>query len=140
MVRLYSLLTYQKGEHEDLDKKWEQFRTIHVFKGLGFSEALIREEQDTLLKIWRIKKLRPWKLTFGDVSTWVKLSERIVDYRKRVQRGNARLRNSRARKKLKAAARQGDDAAKEKIESIKKSKREYMSKVRSKKRKDSSSS
>ena len=115
MVRLYSLLSYQKGEHEDLDKKWEQFRTIHVFKGLGFSEALITKEQDTLLKIWRIKKLRPWKLTFGEVSTWVKLSERIVDYRKRVQRGKARLRNSRARKKLKAAARQGDEAAKEKI-------------------------
>ena len=44
MVRLDSLLSYKKAEHEDLDKKWEQVRTIHVFKGLGFSEALTDKE------------------------------------------------------------------------------------------------
>ena len=139
MIRLDSLLSYQEGIHEDLDNKWQQYRRVQVFKGQGLSKALTTKEQETLLKIWRIKKLRPWKLTFREVSTWVKLSERVIDYRKRAQRENARLRNNEFRERLKAAARKGDKVAKERIKAIKKSNRDNMSNMRRKKKEESRS-
>ena len=139
MVGVNSVLSYQKGEHEDLDGKWEKYRRTHIFKGEAWSYALTDQESDIVTEIWRVKKLTPWKLTFRQVSTWVKLSERVVEYRKRVQRENARLRNYKLREKFRAAAKQGDKSAKERIEAIKKANRENMAKKRRRKRKDSGS-
>ena len=80
-----------------------------------------------------MKRLKPNSLTFGEVSTYVKLAEKISDYRYRVKVEKTRMRMDRSRKKLKEAADRGDPSAVKRFEAIKKSKREYMSQKRNRK-------
>ena len=70
--------------------------------------------------------------------TYVELSERIADTRKRAKRERARLRKHRSRVKMKAAAAQKDSSAIKQIEAIKKYNREYISKIRLEKKSDPS--
>ena len=86
-----------------------------------------------------MKRLKPNSLTFGEVSTYVKLSEKVSDYRYREKLEKTRLRNYRSRKKLKEAVERGDSSALKRYEARKKSNRENMSKKRSRKRKCPSS-
>ena len=86
-----------------------------------------------------MKRLKPNSLTFREVSTYVKLTEKISDYRYRVQLENTRLRMDRSRKKLKEAAERGDPSAVKRFEAIKKSNRENMSQKRNRKKNGPSS-
>ena len=139
MSRLRLDLRYVKGVDDDLDKKWNKYKTTRVFNRDSWSEALTEEEIDHLADIWRKKRLKPWKLTFREVSTYVELSERVVDYRKRAKRGCARPRKHQSIQKMKAAAKQGDLSAITRIETIKKYNRDYMAKIRKGKKNDPSS-
>ena len=139
MSGVYSDLPYMICQHKHLDEQWARYRTVRVFNGDAWRAAITQKEEDVLLQIWRKKKLNPWTLTFREVSTWVELAGKITEYRKRVQRENARLGKYKSRERLKAAARQGNQKAKMKIEATKKSNKENMSNKRRKKRKDSNS-
>ena len=136
MSGVYSDLTYMICQHKDLDKEWTKYRRVRVFNGNAWRAALTQKEEDILLRIWRKKRLNEWTLTFREVSTWVELAGKIIEYRKNVQRENARLRKYRSRERLKAAARQGNQQAKMKIEATRKWNKENMSNKRRKKRKD----
>ena len=72
------------------------------------------------------------------MSTYVELSERIADTRKRAKRERARFRKHRSRVKMKATAAQKDSSAIKQIEAIKKYNREYISKIRLEKKSDPS--
>ena len=136
MSGVYSDLPYMICQHKDLDKEWTKYRRVRVFNGDAWRAALTQKEEDILLRIWRKKRLNEWTLTFREVSTWVELAGKIIEYRKNVQRENARLRKYRSRERLKAAARQGNQQAKMKIEATRKWNKENMSNKRRKKRKD----
>ena len=86
-----------------------------------------------------MKRLKPNSLTFGEVSTYVKLAEKVSDYRYRAKLEKTRLRNYLSRKKLKEAAERGDSSAVKRYKARKKSNRENMAKKRNKKRKCPSS-
>ena len=92
MSGVYSDEFYQILQHPDLDKEWKRYRTIRVFTGDAWREAITKKEEDILIQIWRKKRLKPWMLTFREVAIWVELAGKIERYRKRVQRENARLR------------------------------------------------
>ena len=140
MERLPVLLTYKKGHFPTQDEKWEKHKRMQVFTGLAWDEALNQEEVDTLYEIWKKKRLKPYQLTFEEVSTFVKLADKISDYRYRVTLENTRLRMHRSRKRLKEAVEAGDPSAVERFEVIKKSNRVNMSEKRSRKRNGPSSS
>ena len=139
MSGVYSDLPYMICQHKDLDKEWTKYRRVRVFNGDAWRAALTQKEEDILLRIWRKKRLNEWTLTFREVSTWVELAGKIIEYRKNVQRENARLRKYRSRERLKAAARKGDKVAKERIKAIKKSNSDNMSNMRRKKKEASRS-
>ena len=84
-------------------------------------------------------RLKPNSLTFGEVSIYVKLAEKVCDYRYRAKLEKTRLRNYLSRKKLKEAAERGDSSAVKRYEARKKSNRENMAKKRKRKRKCPSS-
>ena len=86
-----------------------------------------------------MKRLKPNSLTFGEVSTYVKLAEKVSDYRYRAKLEKTRLRNYLSRKKLKEAAERGESSAVKRYEARKKSNRENMAKKRNRKRKCPSS-
>ena len=130
MSRLRSNLRYVKGVYHHLDKKWSKYKKLRVFSGDAWSEALTEEESDNLADMWRKKRHKPWKLTFREVSTYVELTERIVDYRKRAKREKERLRKHRSIQKIKAAAEQGVSSAITRIKTLKKYNRDYMAKIR----------
>ena len=111
MSKFPSCLFYKKGEFETLDKKWDMYKKKHIFTGNACCQALCQAEVDNLIKIWRIKRLKPKQLTFGEVRTYVELSEKINDYRCRVRLEKTRLRMIRYREKMKAAAEQKDLSA-----------------------------
>ena len=87
----------------------------------------------------KAKRLIPKKLTFNEVSTYVKLCERIYDYRYRVQLENTRLRMARSRRKMKAAAKKGNPLKKQLSKSVKKSNKETISQKRKRIRSDPTS-
>ena len=129
-----SVQCYYKGKVETLDKKWENYKNKQIFVGDAWSEALTKQEVDNLAKIQRKKRIKPGKLTFGEVSTYVELSEKIIDYRKRVQREVARFRKMRSRDKLTKAAKAGNPEAIKRIKDIKKSNIERIYKKRKNKK------
>ena len=110
IYRLPSDLLYQKTDFPILDQKWEKCRRMQVFSGDAWCEALIKEECDKLIEIWKKKRLKPNAMTFGEVATYVELSEKIFDYRYRVKVERARLRQVRSRDKKKAAEKQRDQS------------------------------
>ena len=132
-------LLYQKGELETLDEKWEKCRRVQVFTGDAWSLVLNKREEKILEDIWIKKRLIPKKLTFNEVSIYVKLCERIYDYRYRVQLENTRLRMARSRRKMKAAAKKGNPLKKQLSKSVKNSNKETISQKRKRKRSDPTS-
>ena len=108
MSKFPSCLFYKKGDFETLDRKWEKYKSKLIFTGNAWSQALSKGEADNLINIWRIKRLKPKQLTFGEVSTYVELSEKICDYRYRVKLEQSRLRMARYREKMKAVVKQDD--------------------------------
>ena len=124
---------------EDLDIKWGKYKIMRIFTGDAWDKALTEREAEILAKIWRKKRASPWKLTFREVWTYVKHSERIDDTRKRAKRETARYRKHRSREKIKAAAKLKDSSAIKRIEDIKKYNREYISKIRKEKKGDPTS-
>ena len=139
MERLPVDLLYKKGLFPTLDKKWDKYKRVQVFTGVGWDEALTQGEVDVLYKIYKMKRLKPNSLSFGELSTYVKLAEKVCDYRYRAKLEKARLRNHRSRKKLKEAAERGDLSAVKRYEGRKKSNRDNMAKKRNRKRKCPSS-
>ena len=132
-------IRYKKGVDEDLDIKWGKYKMKRILTGDAWDKALTQREADILGEIWRKKRASPWKLTFREVWTYVKYSERIDDTRKRAKREAARYRKHRSREKMKAAAKLKDSSAIKRIEDIKKYNREYISKIRKEKKSDPTS-
>ena len=112
MSKFPTCLFYKKGEFITLDKRWEKYKRKHIFTGNAWSQALSEGEADNLIKIWSKKRLKPKQLTFGEVQTYVELSEKICDYRYRAKLEKTRQRMAQHRKKKKAAAKQEDLSAK----------------------------
>ena len=112
---------------------------MRTFTGDAWDKALTESETEILAEIWKKKRFNPWKMTFREVSTYVELSEKIDDTRKRAKRERARFRKHRSREKMRAAAKQKDSSAVERIEAIKTYNREYISKIRKEKKSDPSS-
>ena len=107
---------------------------MQVFTGVAWDKALNQGEVDNLYEIYKKKRLKPKQLTFGEVSTYVKLTEKISDYRYRVQLEKTRLRMHRSRKKLREEAERGDPSAVKRYEEIKKSNKDNMFQKRNRKR------
>ena len=128
---------YRKGELETLDKKWENYKKKRIFVGDAWNKALKKQEIDSLGDIWKAERVKPWKLTFGEVSTYVELSEKIIEYRRNVKREAARIRKMRSRDKMIALAKEGDKKAMKQIEAIKKSNIEGIYKKRKNKKQQS---
>ena len=139
MTKFNWSLLYQKGELETLDEKWEKSRRMQVFSGDAWRVVLNKGEEKILLDIWSKKRLIPKQLTFNEVSTYVKLCERIYDYRYRVQLDKTRLRMARSRRKMKAAAKKGNPLKKQLSKSVNKSNKETISQKRKRKRSDPTS-
>ena len=134
MKRWRSVQCYYKGEVETLDKKQEKYKNKQIFVGDAWSEALTDKEVDNLADIQKKKRIKPRKLTFAEVSTYVELSEKIIDYRKRVKREAARFRKMRSRDKLTKAAKAGNRNAIKRIKAIKKTNIERIYKKRKNKK------
>ena len=69
-------------------------------------------------------------MTFREVSTYVKLVEKISDYRYRVKLARTRVRMARSRDKLIDAVAKGDPSEIKRYEAIKKRNRDNMSQKR----------
>ena len=102
---------YVKGRDLQLDKRYSEYKKLNLWRGLGLSLALSKEEGDSLIDLWHKDQRTPWKLTVQDVSTLVELSARISLYRINMKREKARLRKERSREKMRNAAREGDPKA-----------------------------
>ena len=139
MSELPLFLTYKKGDFEDLDKKWEKYRKMQIFTGHAYRKALTKREVDDLVEVWKTKRLKPKTMTFREISTYVKLAEKISDYRYRVKVERTRLRVARSRDKLIDAVRKGDSSAIKRYDAIKKCNSDNMSQKRKAKRNGPSS-
>ena len=127
MSGLPSFMPYKKGVSEDLDKKWGKYRRMLIWAGDAWREALSKKEEDDLLEIQKIKRLKPRALTFGEVAAYVELAEKIYDYRYRVKVERGRLRKAKSRKKVKAAAKQADQSIVIESETIKSNTKTHFS-------------
>ena len=78
-------------------------------------------------------------MTYREVSTYVKLVEKISDYRYRVKLARTRMRVARSRDKLRDAVAKGDPSEIKRYEAIKKRNRDNMSQKRKRKRNGPSS-
>ena len=126
---------YVKGQDLQLDKKYSEYKKLNLWRGVGLSRALSKEEGDSLIDLWNKDQRTPWRLTVQDVSILVELSARISLYRINLKREKARLRKERSREKMRNAARAGDPEACRKIKKIKIADRKRVAKYYELKRK-----
>ena len=113
-------IKYRKGDNPELDKKLELYKKSNLFAGNAAVEALSDKEADTLVELWRKARYVPRKLTVHEVSSLVKFSEILFEWRRNKRREQTRLRKEQARRKLREAAKKGNREAVLKLESIKK--------------------
>ena len=95
---------------------------MNIFAGRAFDEALSKKEAETLIRVWSKQRKTPWRLNVQEVTMLVKFTDRILDWRRNIQREFTRLRVEKLRKKLGDAVENGDANAKRKVEKIRKAK------------------
>ena len=111
---------YRKGENQQLDMKYSQYKRLNLFAGPAFDVALSAEEGDTLIKVWSKERRMPWALKVHEVSALLEITEKILAWRRNVRREKTRIRVERAREKLREAANRGDAKALRKVRKKKK--------------------
>ena len=111
---------YCKGENPDLDKKFAQYKKLNIFAGSAVDNALSDKEGDTLVELWCKERMNPRKLDVREVLALVKFSEMILQWRKNKRREKTRIRNERARRKLRDELKKGNEEAERKLQAIKK--------------------
>ena len=110
---------YQKGANSKLDKEYDLYKTMCVWRGNAISRALSEEEIDVLVCLERKERETPMKLSVQDVSTLTEFSGRISLCRQGISREKTRLRKEREREKLREAAKKGCSKAKRKLKNQK---------------------
>ena len=85
-------IKYRKGDNPELDKKFELYKKSNLFAGNAAVEALSDKEADTLIELWRKARYVPRKLTVHEVSSLVKFSEILFEWRRNKRREQTRLR------------------------------------------------
>ena len=135
MAGLEKKTRYRKGDNLELDRKFALSKKVNLFADKAYDNALSEKEAEALIKIWSKARSVPWNLTVEDVSTLVELYERIMEWRRLRRRSLGRVRKERARKKLRAAAKEGNAEALMKVESIKKADRVKSAKYLNEKQK-----
>ena len=90
---------YQKGVNLELDKKFQEYKKKRLFQGYSYIYALSQKEIDLLIKLWKIERTRPRRLSFDDVSKLVDFTARIEECRNCQKREQTRLRVERSRGK-----------------------------------------
>ena len=109
---------YCKGKDLELDKKYAQYKKVNIFAGSAVDKALSDKEGDLLVALWLKERSNPRKLYVHQVSALVELTEIILQWR-RNRREKTRIRNERARRKLRDEAKKGNEEAQMKLQSIK---------------------
>ena len=64
---------YVEGQNPVLDEKFAAYKKMNIWGGYGISGALIDDEVDRIIDLWKKEKRCPWKLTIHEVSmlvTW----------------------------------------------------------------------
>ena len=120
MTGVHNLTRYNIGDNTELDEKFTQFKKVNVFAGLAYHNELSKEEAKTLIRLWGKARRVPRRLSVQEVSTLVEFYERIMSWRRRRRRELTRIRNEKARRKLRDAAKEGNVEALKKLRSIKK--------------------
>ena len=110
---------YQKGANSKLDKEYDLYKTMRLWRGNAISRALSEEEIDVLVCLERKERETPKKLSVQDVSTLTEFSGRISLCRQGISREKTRLRKEREREKLREAAKKGCSKAKRKLKNQK---------------------
>ena len=110
---------YQKGANSKLDKEYDLYKTMRLWRGNAISRALSEEEIDVLVCLERNERETPKKLSVQDVSTLTEFSGRISLCRQGISREKTRLRKEREREKLREAAKKGCSKAKRKLKNQK---------------------
>ena len=105
-----------------MDLKFAQFKKVNIFAGRAFDEALSKKEAKTLIRVWSKQRKSPWRLNVQEVTMLVEFTDRILDWRRNIQREFTRLRVEKLRKKLGDAVENGDANAIRKVEKIRKAK------------------
>ena len=110
---------YQKGANSKLDKEYDLYKTMRLWRGNAMSRALSEEEIDVLVCLERKERETPMKLSVQDVSTLTEFSGRISLCRQGISREKTRIRKEREREKLREAAKKGCSKAKRKLKNQK---------------------
>lgn len=110
---------YQKGANSKLDREYDLYKTMRLWRGNAISRALSEEEIDVLVCLERKERETPMKLSVQDVSTLTEFSGRISLCRQGISREKTRLRKEREREKLREAAKKGCSKAKRKLKNQK---------------------
>ena len=110
---------YQKGANSKLDKEYDLYKTMRLWRGNAMSRALSEEEIDVLVCLQRKERETPMKLSVQDVSTLTEFSGRISLCRQGISREKTRIRKEREREKLREAAKKGCSKAKRKLKNQK---------------------
>ena len=121
---------YRVGDNPELDEKFALYKKVNLFTGDAYHDELSEEEAKTLIKLWVKARRLPHRLDVQDVSTLVEFYERIIAWRKRRRRELTRLRNEKARIKLRNAAKEGNLEALMKLRSIRKADKAKSAKYR----------
>ena len=124
---------YQKGANSKLDKEYDLYKTMRLWRGNAMSRALSEEEIDVLVCLER--KEREMKLSVQDVSTLTEFSGRISLCRQGISREKTRIREEREREKLREAAKKGCSKAKRKLKNQKVAGAKRSAKYRQKQKK-----
>ena len=110
---------YQKGANSKLDKEYDLYKTMRLWRGNAMSRALSEEEINLLVCLERKERETPMKLSVQDVSTLTEFSGRISLCRQGISREKTRIRKEREREKLREAAKKGCSKAKRKLKNQK---------------------
>ena len=129
---------YEKGRNPKLDMKYAQYEKVNLFAGRAADEALSEMEGSTLIRLWRKQTQSPWKMNVQEVTDLVALTDKILSWRRNVQRERTRIRVERVRKKLRESGENGDTKALRKAMKIKKADALRSAKYRKRKRKKKS--
>jgi hypothetical protein len=120
MAGVHNLTRYRVGDNPELDEKFTQFKKVNLFVGLAYHNELSKEEAKNLIRLWGKARRYPRRLSVQEVSSLVEFYERIMSWRRRRRRELTRIRNEKARRKLRDAAKEGNVEAVIKLRSIKK--------------------
>ena len=71
MDKLEINILYKKGINPKLDKRYASYKRMRVFSGSSQSRALMDEESDIMIKLWKKEIMRPWAMFISEVLTLV---------------------------------------------------------------------